>query len=71
MTQYERDQGYQIVLTASRAEANHYGNNPFAAFICTFPKKISGYLLKEHLYNLENNKDGTAKQTIYEKLSHF
>lgn len=65
MTQYERDQGYQIVLTASRAEANHYGNNPFAAFICTFPKKISGYLLKEHLYNLENNKDGTAKQTIY------
>ena len=65
MTQQKRNEGYPIVLTASRAEANQYGNNPFAAFICTFPKKISGYLLKEHLSNLENNKDGTAKQTIY------
>jgi len=65
MIQQEGDGGYPIVLTASRAEANHYSNNPFAAFICTFPKKISGYLLKEHLSNLESNKDGTAKQTIY------
>jgi radical SAM superfamily enzyme YgiQ (UPF0313 family) len=65
MTQQEMRGGYPIVLTASCAEANQYGNNPFAAFICTFPKKISGYLLKEHLHNLENNKDGTAKQTIY------
>jgi radical SAM superfamily enzyme YgiQ (UPF0313 family) len=65
MIQREGDGGYPIVLTASRAEANHYSNNPFAAFICTFPKKISGYLLKEHLSNLESNKDGTAKQTIY------
>ena len=65
MTQHGRDEGYPIVLTASRAEANHYNNNPFAAFICTFPKKISGYILKDHLTNLENNKDGSAKQTIY------
>ena len=65
MTQQIRDKGYPIVLTASRAEANHYNNNPFAAFICTFPKKISGHILKDHLANLENNNDGTAKQTIY------
>jgi radical SAM superfamily enzyme YgiQ (UPF0313 family) len=57
--------GYKFVLTASRAEANHYDNNPFAAFICTFPKKLSGYYLKEHLNGLENNKDGSAKITIY------
>jgi len=34
--------GYPIVLTASRAEANEFDDNPFAAFICTFPKKLSG-----------------------------
>jgi len=59
------DEGYPIVLTASRVEANEYDNNPFSAFICTFPKKISGNILKEHLTNLENNEDGTAKRTIY------
>ena len=58
-------EGIPIVLAASRAEANEYDNNPFAAFICTFPKKISGYLLKEHISNLESNEDGTAKRTIY------
>lgn len=57
--------GYTIVLTASRAEANQFDNNPFAAFICTFPKKLSGYFLKDHLNSLENNKDGTAKYSIY------
>ena len=65
MNDGEETEGYPIVLTASRAEANEYDNNPFAAFICTFPKKLSGYVLKEHLSNLENNKDGTAKRTIY------
>lgn len=57
--------GVPIVLTASRAEANEYDNNPFSAFICTFPKKLSGYALKDHLSKLESNKDGTAKRTIY------
>ena len=57
--------GYPIVLTASRAEANEYDNSPFTAFICTFPKKLSGLALKEYLQNLENNDDGTAKRTIY------
>jgi radical SAM superfamily enzyme YgiQ (UPF0313 family) len=57
--------GVPIVLAASRAEANEYDNNPFAAFICTFPKKLSGYKLKEHLENMESNPDGTAKRTIY------
>ncbi len=58
-------EGVPIVLAASRAEANEYDNNPFAAFICTFPKKLSGYALREHLNNLECNSDGSAKQTIY------
>lgn len=57
--------GVQIVLAASRAEANEYDNNPFSAFICTFPKKLSGYALREHIENLESNQDGTAKRTIY------
>ena len=49
-----KNDGYPIVLTASRVEANEYDDNPFSAFICTFPKKLSGLLLKEHLSNLEN-----------------
>ncbi len=57
--------GYPIVLTASRAEANEYDDNPFAAFMCTFPKKISGLALREHLENLPSNADGTAQRTIY------
>jgi radical SAM superfamily enzyme YgiQ (UPF0313 family) len=57
--------GYPIVLTASRAEANEFDDNPFAAFICTFPKKLSGLYLRKHLENLANNDDGTAKRTIY------
>jgi radical SAM superfamily enzyme YgiQ (UPF0313 family) len=57
--------GVPIVLAASRAEANEYDNNPFSAFICTFPKKLSGYALREHLSNLESNADGSAKRTIY------
>src|SRR4030043_42098 len=57
--------GVPIVLAASRAEANEYGNNPFSAFICTFPKKLSGYILREHLARLESNEDGSAKRTIY------
>ena len=65
MTQDKMEEGYPIVLTASRAEANHYDDNPFMAFICTFPKKISSRILKEHLTNLDNNEDSTAKQTIY------
>ena len=58
-------EGIQIVLSASRVEANEYNDNPFSAFICTFPKKISEYYLREHLIALDSNKDGTAKRTIY------
>jgi radical SAM superfamily enzyme YgiQ (UPF0313 family) len=61
----EHTDGYPIVLTASRAEANEFDDNPFAAFICTFPKKLSGLILREHLENLVSNKDGTAQRTIY------
>ena len=59
------NEGFPIVLTASRAEANEFDNNPFKAFICTFPKKLSGYALKNDLNNLESNLDGTAKRTMY------
>jgi radical SAM superfamily enzyme YgiQ (UPF0313 family) len=65
MEQEREIDGVPIVLAASRAEANEYGNNPFSAFICTFPKKLSGYVLKEHLENLETNSDGSAKRSIY------
>ncbi|MFH1100515.1 MAG: radical SAM protein [Methanobacteriota archaeon] len=61
----KKHNGYPIVLTASRAEANDYDNNPFNAFICTFPQKLSGYALREHLTNMKHNKDGTAKYTLY------
>ncbi len=60
-----RPNGYPIVLTASRAEANEYKDNPFSAFICTFPQKLSGFVLREHLANLPSNEDGTAVRTIY------
>ena len=57
--------GVPIVLAASRAEANEYDNNPFQAFICTFPKKFSGFALRDYINNLSSNNDGTAKRTIY------
>jgi hypothetical protein len=65
MNSGEGAEGIPIVLAASRAEANEYDSNPFAAFVCTFPKKLSGYALKDYLSNLENNEDGSAKCTIY------
>ncbi len=57
--------GYPIVLAASQAEANEFDNNPFSAFICTFPKKFSGYALKDYLDNIPVNSDSSAKRTIY------
>jgi radical SAM superfamily enzyme YgiQ (UPF0313 family) len=57
--------GYPIVLTASRAEANEFDNNPFAAFLCTFPYKLSGLALRAHLEHLTTNLDGSAQRTIY------
>src|SRR5512136_1640082 len=65
MDKDENINGIPIVLAASRAEANEYNNNPFSAFICTFPKKLSGYVLREHLENILTNKDGSAVRTIY------
>jgi len=65
MNNNENINGIPIVLAASRAEANEYDDNPFSAFICTFPKKLSGYALKDHLNNLQSYKDGRAKRTIY------
>ncbi len=61
----DTNDGYPIVLTSSRVEANEFDNNPFQAFICTFPHKLSGFALREHLTKLEHNPDGTAKRTIY------
>jgi radical SAM superfamily enzyme YgiQ (UPF0313 family) len=65
MNEEGKIEGVPIVLAASRAEANEYDNNPFSAFICTFPKKISEYALREHMNNLATNEDGTAQRTIY------
>ncbi|MBN1281238.1 MAG: hypothetical protein JXA00_06280, partial [Candidatus Thermoplasmatota archaeon] len=65
MAKHHHKNGYPIVLTASRAEANEYDDNPFAAFICTFPKKLSGFALREHLEHLPSHPDGTAQRTIY------
>jgi len=65
MNNEKEPEGVPIVLAASRAEANEYDNNPFLAFICTFPKKLSGYALRDYINNLENNEDGSAKRTIY------
>lgn len=59
------EKGYPIVLTASRVEANDFDNNPFAAFICTFPKKLSGYALREHIQKLPVRDDHSAQYTIY------
>ncbi len=61
----KKEKGYPIVLTCSRAEANQYDNNPFAAFICTFPQKLAGYVLKDHLQSLQTREDGSARYTIY------
>ncbi len=65
MNEEKKKNGVKIVLASSRAEANEYDNNPFSAFICTFPKRLSGYALREHLNHLATNDDGTAKRTIY------
>jgi hypothetical protein len=32
--------GFEIVLTASRAEMADYGLDPFLAFYCTFPSGL-------------------------------
>ena len=64
MDKDENIDGVSIVLAASRAEANEYNNNPFSAFICTFPKKLSGYALREHLENIPTNKDGNSKAIV-------
>lgn len=60
-----KHRGSPIVLTTSRAEATDYDNNPFNAFICTFPHKLSGIYLRDHLETLPSNPDGTAARTIY------
>lgn len=46
--------GYQIVLTASKAEISHYGGDPFKAFVCTFPQLFSRRVLGEHLVSIPN-----------------
>ena len=57
-------EGCPIVLTASRAEMSDYDNNPFMAFVCTFPKAISMRLLRDYLPGIENE-DCTAKFAPY------
>lgn len=60
----DNHEGYPIVLTGSRAEMSTYDNNPFLAFLCTFPKHIMNPLIKKYLVPTENE-DGTAKFALY------
>ncbi len=60
----EDNEGVPIVLTASRAEMSHYGNNPFLAFVCTFPKALSMRILEEQLKGISSG-NGTAKFAPY------
>ncbi|MDY6965559.1 MAG: radical SAM protein [Halobacteriota archaeon] len=60
----ENKGGYPIVLTASRAEMSQYDNNPFLAFVCTFPDGISRRLLEDHLASVQD-KDGSQKFAPY------
>ena len=66
MIENQEIDGVPIVLTTSRAEASEYDNNPFAAFICTFPKKFSGFYLRDHINNLESNSDGIEKEKVFQ-----
>ncbi len=58
--------GCKIVLTGSRAEMTDYRNNPFRAFVCTFPELLSANLLKKYLNaGKETCPDGSAKFALY------
>ena len=60
----EEIDGHPIVLTASRAEMSHYDDNPFLAFICTFPKGIAHRILRKYLPEIKTD-DSSAKFAPY------
>jgi len=57
-------EGVHIVLTASAAEMSHYEYDPFVAFVCTFPYKLTRNAMKKHLQPIEND-DGSTKFAPY------
>ncbi|UCH88389.1 MAG: B12-binding domain-containing radical SAM protein [Thermoplasmata archaeon] len=57
--------GVPIVLTSSRAEMSHYNNNPFVAFVCTFPHMLIPRKFKARHLRSFDNPDGTAMYVPY------
>jgi radical SAM superfamily enzyme YgiQ (UPF0313 family) len=59
--------GYEIVLTASRAEMADYGLDPFLAFYCTFPHGLFPRSWEKKFYEegMKRNPDGSAKFALY------
>jgi hypothetical protein len=57
--------GVPIVLTSSRAEMSHYNNNPFVAFVCTFPHRLIPRRYKARWLKPVDNPDGTEKFAPY------
>ncbi|MEW5937795.1 MAG: radical SAM protein [Candidatus Thermoplasmatota archaeon] len=59
--------GYEIVLTASRAEMSDYGQDPFLAFYCTFPHGLFPRAWEKKYYEKGaiRNPDGSAKYALY------
>jgi radical SAM superfamily enzyme YgiQ (UPF0313 family) len=59
--------GYEIVLTASRAEMADYGMDPFLAFYCTFPHGLFPRSWEKKYYEngMVCNPDGSAKFALY------
>ncbi|MBI5000861.1 MAG: B12-binding domain-containing radical SAM protein [Euryarchaeota archaeon] len=59
--------GYEIVLTASRAEMADYGLDPFLAFYCTFPNGLFPRSWEKKFYEegLTRNQDGSARFALY------
>lgn len=55
--------GVPIVLTSSRAEMSVYGGDPFLAFSCTFPHKLTRYL--EKYLGPDDFEDGSARYVPY------
>ena len=57
--------GYQIVLTTSRAEGSIYDYDPFVAFTNTFPHKLFPKKMLDNWFAPRRNKDGSAQFVPY------
>lgn len=57
--------GKKIVLTASQAEMSVFGNDPFLAFLNTFPHKLFPRKYLRRWFTPVRKPDGTAKFAMY------